>query len=63
MQLLTVRPKSRGSVGLKSTNPFDLAKASIVAHMWGKSLPNMPATANVCSCSAWYWVMSRAHCV
>lgn len=28
MQLLTARPKSRGTVGLKSTNPFDLAKVS-----------------------------------
>jgi hypothetical protein len=26
MQLLTARPKSRGSVGLKSTDPFELAK-------------------------------------
>jgi hypothetical protein len=26
MQLLTSRPKSRGTIGLKSTNPFDLAK-------------------------------------
>lgn len=29
MQLLVARPKSRGTVGLKSTNPFDLAKASL----------------------------------
>lgn len=28
MQLLTARPKSRGTVGLKSTDPFDLAKVS-----------------------------------
>jgi choline dehydrogenase-like flavoprotein len=29
MQLLTARPRSRGSVGLKSTNPFDLPAVDI----------------------------------
>jgi hypothetical protein len=30
MQLLTSRPKSRGTIGLKSTNPFDLAKVRYI---------------------------------
>lgn len=34
MQLLTARPKSRGTVGLKSTNPFDLAKV----RQWGMGM-------------------------
>jgi choline dehydrogenase-like flavoprotein len=29
MQLLTARPRSRGSVGLKSTNPFDLPAVDV----------------------------------
>lgn len=38
MQLLTARPKSRGTVGLKSTNPFDLAKVSFLRHtVWHNS--------------------------
>jgi hypothetical protein len=45
MQLLTARPKSRGTVGLKSTNPFDLAKVCVcvcVCCRWGAASAQPP---------------------
>jgi hypothetical protein len=34
MQLLTARPKSSGTVGLRSTDPFDLPKVRSTTWIW-----------------------------